>query len=188
MNCQSGSARRAGGLHLPYTELTGSRRRARSIASPIRWPLVLGFVLALAVVPTADGSLTPYRSPGNEVVSLINGRGVAAFSAYGVLHGKLARGRLLVRDLPKGPSTRIKVLGAEHVKRINAQTRVYRGARISFYIARGGWRLRVRGRGIYAIGSVRGKMMLEGAAGKYAIEGSVPVRWPREATVFALGD
>ena len=175
-------------LQLPYTELTGSRPGAGSIAGQMRRPLVLAFALALAVVPSAGAALSHYRSADKDLVLLTGGRGVAAFSARGAIFGKVGRGRLTIADLPRGARTTIKVTGAEHVTRITGRMRVYRGGGMRFRVAGGEWRIRVRGIAIYAAAMVRGTMTLRGTAGKYAIEGSTPRRWPREARRFTVGD
>ena len=154
----------------------------------MRSSFCLAFALTLALAPAADATLLTYRSPSNDLVSLVSGRGLATFSARGAIYGKLGRGRIVVTDFPRGPRTIIKVRGAERVEELNARTKIYRGTLLRLRIERGFWRVRLIGRDIYASAVVSGTMTLKGRAGKYSIDGRPFVTWPRRTREFDLGD
>jgi hypothetical protein len=154
-------------------------------------PLVCGLAIFVCLTSVASApaapSLTRYLAADTDRVELRNGRGVAALTARGAIFGYLGRGSVRIVDLPRGAETQISVDGAEKVDKVNDRTTVYSGRKISFYIERGWWKVRIRGRGIDAGAAVHGRLALKGQAGTYALRDGPFEDWPEQRRVFKLG-
>jgi hypothetical protein len=153
-------------------------------------PAILGLaVVCLTSVASASAapSLGRYLAADTDRVELRNGRGIAAFHARGAMFGFVRRGSVRIVDLRRGAETTVSVDGAESVRRLSDRVTVYRGRRISFYVERGWWKVRLRGRGIDAGAAVHGRLALQGQAGTYALRDGAQQDWPRTRQVFRLG-
>lgn len=154
-------------------------------------PAILGLALFVCLTSVATASAAPqlgrYLASDTDRVELRKGRGIAAFHARGAMFGFLRRGSVRIVDLPRGAETTISVDGAESVRRLSDRITVYRGRRISFYVERGWWKVRIQGRGIGAGAAVHGRLALQGQAGTYALRDGPHQDWPRTRQVFRLG-
>lgn len=154
-------------------------------------PAILGLALfvGLTSIATASAapSLTRYLAGDTDRVELKNGSGVAAFNARGAIFGFVRRGSVRIVDLPRGAKTTISVDGAEVVRQVNDRITVYRGRRISFYVERGWWKVRIAGNDINAGAAVNGLLALKGRAGTYSLRDGPSRDWPRVRQVFRLG-
>jgi hypothetical protein len=141
---------------------------------------------ALASAAAAPAAEVALRTPGAESFSLRNGTGRAIISRRGAILGRIAAGRLVVVDVEPGGAPAVIVRGYESREAPDEQTTVYRGEAMSFRIFGGTWRSRIRGRGIYVSGVVRGWLTLVGTRGTFAI-GDGPYRpWPSTVRTFRL--
>lgn len=148
--------------------------------------LLLALVFGAALAATASADAAVARTPGSESFSLRNGSGTAVIWQRGSLLGRIRRGRLVVIDLPTPGSPTVIVRGHETKRVLNESTTEYRGRDISFRVFGGGWRVRIRGRGIHVSGVARGWLRLGGTSGTFAV-GDAPFRpWPRTPQLFKL--
>jgi hypothetical protein len=136
---------------------------------------------------SAQPSLARYLDDDSDRVELRNGRGLAALTARGGIHGTLGRGTLRIVDLKRGAETQINVYGAEDVKRVNDRVTVYRGRGLDFYVLQGWWKVRIQGRDIDAGAVVHGRLSLRGSAGTYLLRDQSEEDWPTRLRVFQLG-
>jgi hypothetical protein len=148
--------------------------------------LLLALAVATALSAAAPASSAVARTPGSQSFSLRDGSGIAAIWQRGALLGHMRSGRLVVVDLPAPGSPTVIVRGHESKKVLNDATTEYRGRDMSFRIFGGTWRARIRGRGIFVSGVVRGWLRLGGVSGSYAIGDDDYEPWPATPRVFRL--
>ncbi len=179
---------RPSSLHILYGPLIRFARRAPTLPSTrIMRRLVLISVLLLALAPTADAQLSRGLL-GTDGVQLEDGRGFATVvSREGAILGSVGRGRVTIRDFPRGERTSIQVWGCERRRRLGPRTRLCIGRDIRFVVSYGAWRVAMKGRDIDASAVVDGTLTLRGTAGTFSLEGDDPRRWPRSAETFELG-
>jgi len=149
----------------------------------------LAVFVCLTSVASASGAsgLARYLTSDTDRVELENGHGEAAFTARGAMFGYVRRGSVRIVDLRRGPDTAISVDGAENERKINNRITVYRGRRISFYVEKGWWKVRIQGHNIDAGAAVHGRLALKGRSGTFALRDGKPRDWPRHRRVFRLG-
>src|SRR5919109_3548376 len=148
--------------------------------------LTVATAVALAAAPSASAQEIAARTPGAESFSLRNGTGRAVVSQRGAILGRIAAGRLVVVDIEAGGAPTVIVRGYESREVLDARRTAYRGEGMSFRVFGGTWRARIRGRGIYVSGVVRGWLTLIGTRGTFSI-GDGPYRsWPRTLRTFRL--
>ena len=148
--------------------------------------LLLISALALALAPVADAQVV--RAPfGTDGVQLENGRGTATVgSRDGAILGSVGRGRVTIRDFPRGERTSIQVSGCERRRRLGPRTRLCVGRDLRFVVRYGAWRVTMKGRDIDASAVVEGTLTLQGTAGTFSLDGGEPRRWPSSAESFEL--
>jgi hypothetical protein len=152
-----------------------------------RIALLIGMIVAtLAFAPGAHAQvLDRALAADGDRVALIGGRGFAIFrSTNGAILGSLGRGRLVIIDRRR-PSG-VEVTGCETRKRVK-QTLICTGRAISFYIEKGSWVVRIRGRGIEASAVLSGTLTLAGRAGKISLNDGDERNWPRRIRTLRLG-
>ena len=150
-----------------------------------RFFLILAFALAVAPAANAQALRGPFGTDG---MQLEDGRGFATVvSREGAILGSVGRGRITIRDLPRGERTSIQVSGCERRRRLDRRTRVCVGRELRFVVRYGAWRVTMRGRNIDASAVVEGTLALQGTAGTFSLDGGEARRWPRSVESFDLG-
>jgi hypothetical protein len=154
-------------------------------------PAICGLAVFVCLTSVASASaasgLARYLRADTDRVELENGHGLALFTARGAMFGYLGRGSVRITDLRRGRDTVTSVDGAEKVREINDRIKVYSGRKISFYVERGWWKVRIRGHNINAGAAVHGRLALKGRSGTFALRDGAPRDWPRHRRVFRLG-
>jgi hypothetical protein len=154
-------------------------------------PAIFGLAVFVCLTSVASASgasgLARYLASDTDRVELENGHGVATFTARGAMFGYVRRGSVRIVDLRRGRDTVISVDGAERRREISDRVTVYRGRRISFYVERGWWKVRIQGHDIDAGAAVHGRLALKGRSGKFALRDGTSRDWPRQRRVFRLG-
>jgi hypothetical protein len=151
------------------------------------------FVLSLLIataVPTAAQAQDPRVLAGadGESLSLADGRGLAIVTSRdGAMFGNVARGRIVINDLPRGARTTVEVSGCERRRRPNRRIFVCAGSDLGFSVAGGRWRAVISGTGIDASAVLEGALSLKGNRGTYQVGDGRERRWPRRARTLQLG-
>ena len=150
---------------------------------------LLTVLAALVLAPSAHAQFERAVAAGGESLTLANGRGYAAVtSSGGTILGRVAKGRIVVTDYPRGARTKVSFSGCDTKKRISRRTVVCAGSNLSFSVVDGRWRVVLRGRGVNASAVLQGSVTLEGSGGTYAIGDPDNDRsWPRSTRTFRLG-
>lgn len=147
---------------------------------------ILLISIPLVGVATSDAAPVLSKPNGSTYVQLQGGHGFATTRVRGNYFGRVDRGRIIA-------SANVSENGCEKRWRLDSGLRVCRGRDITFGTpvdAR--WRVRLRGRGISAVGFVRGCLRLDGrnsgATGSFKIGGDGGMRpWPRTPSRYRLG-
>ena len=150
--------------------------------------IVLAVALAAVAAPTAGAQTLDRSLEAGGTLSLRDGVGTADVVARGGILGQIARGRVLIRDLPDRVGTDVNVWGADWKRVVDSRTTVYGGTGLRFRALGGAWRVRIVGRGIDASAAGRGEVTLRGARGTFSIDGGSYRSWPEDATTYQFGD
>ncbi|HXV96091.1 MAG TPA: hypothetical protein VD695_06050 [Gaiellaceae bacterium] len=151
--------------------------------------------LALGAAETASAAVpVVLRTPGAELVELLNGNGRAVVARRGSLLLTVGSGRLRLVDLAGAGSPNLNPQCRQRARRVRANAVEIVGTNIRCRIwsgENGGpWQVVIRGRRISASGIVRGSLTLDavnsGPTGQYRIAGESWKRWPRQARTFSL--
>lgn len=145
-------------------------------------------IVALACAPAAAAGIDRELAAGGASLALEDGRGTAVVrSREGSILGSVARGRVRVTDVRRGPRTSIVLSGCKTRRQIDRRTVLCVGRNISFSVLGGAWQVRLAGPGINASAKLKGNVTLQGRAGTYSIRYGADRPWPRQARTFKLG-
>jgi hypothetical protein len=150
---------------------------------------LLTFAMLLALVLPA-ASVARTHAPSDGTLSVKDARGLIVISARGGVIGSFAQGKVTIVDPVQGDGTGPVVSGEEFHKEIDAQTDVYRGAKVRFRIIGGAFKIRVQGRGINLSLVGKGSVTLSGAGtgadGMYSVNGDPYSVFPNFLFSFVL--
>jgi hypothetical protein len=146
--------------------------------------LIVAVAVAASMAGAAHGAVA--KTSGGSYLQLSDGVGFAKVRNRGTFIGRVKRGKIVATG-------NVTVNGCESRGETNDNMTRCRGREITFNTAGADrWRLRLRGRGIFGSGFVRGCLVLDGRdAGdtgtfRRGLDGD-PQPWPRERRRFALG-
>jgi hypothetical protein len=146
--------------------------------------LLVAVAVAASMVGAAHGVVA--KTSGAVYLQLSDGAGLAKVRNRGTFFGQVKRGKIIA-------TSNVNLNGCESKKKIGDHLVRCRGRAITFNTAGADrWRLRLRGRGIYASGFVRGCLVLDGrnsgSTGTFrrGMAGDADP-WPRSRTSYRLG-
>ena len=145
--------------------------RGGSILRPMRKPLVLVALLALAVPLIGSAAV---RS-GEGTLSVDNGRGKVTVQAKGAILGRISSGNVVVYDLTPNDAFEPYVSGDDYVKLVGETGIQYGGRNLRFRLIGGSYRIVVKGTGIDLSVVANGFAILEGDSddpGVYSTDGA----------------
>jgi hypothetical protein len=160
--------------------------------------LIVGAIAVAAVLGRSAGA----AEPNVGVLSVANGRGAVMLDLRGSVLGVLGGGSLRVTDLtPRDRFTPLVTGRKLTQERLGARTVVYRGAALRFRMVGGGYRITIRGWGIFVSAVGRGVVAFDGeprvageSVGVYsfedvdcAIDPTFCIALPEEYERFTLG-
>ena len=145
-------------------------------------------VIAVAVAASAVGAAhaVAAKTEGGVYLQLSDGAGLAKVRNRGNFFGQVKHGKIVA-------TRNVSVNGCESKSETSSNMIRCRGSAITFNtVGADRWRLKLRGRGIYGSGFVRGCLVLDGrnsgSTGTFRRGlGSDPQPWPRSRTRFKLG-
>ena len=145
-------------------------------------------VIAAAVVTSTVGAThgVAAMTDGGVYLQLSDGAGLAKVRNRGNFFGQVKHGKIVA-------TPNVSVNGCESKSETKSNMVRCKGSAITFSTVNAGkWRLKLRGRGIYGSGFVRGCLVLDGrdsgSTGTFRRGlGSDPQPWPRSRTRFKLG-
>jgi hypothetical protein len=160
-----------------------SPRRAIFRVEQMRRFAVLLVAVAASMAGAAHGAAA--KTSGAVSLQLADGAGFAKVRNQGTFIGRVKRGKIVA-------TPNVNLNGCESRSDTNDNMIRCRGREITFNtVGAGRWRLKLRGRGIYGSGFVRGCLVLDGrdtgATGTYQRGGEDPHAWPRLRRRFTLG-
>jgi hypothetical protein len=149
---------------------------------------VAAVFVAVAVAASTAGAVhaAVAKTSGAVYLQLSNGAGLAKVRNQGTFIGQVKRGRIVA-------TPNVSLHGCESKRKVGGNMVRCRGRGITFItVGADTWRLRLRGRGIYGSGFVRGCLVLDGrssgSTGTFRKGmGDEPDPWPRARTPYKLG-
>jgi hypothetical protein len=150
--------------------------------------LVVSTLLAACTVPLAEAA----GSPGDGTLSVKRGRGTVVVKLRGTVIGRVANGRVQVRDFRPFDANDPQ-LTCRHPRYISAAVTLCRGRNIGFRVDDGRFNVNVRGSGIWISAVGRGSVDVDGAGetgvndGVLAIDSGQYQSLPDALTTFVLG-
>jgi hypothetical protein len=146
--------------------------------------------LAAFTVPAALSAATP----DDGTLSVKRGRGALTLKLKGTVIGRVANGRVLVKDFRPFDDNDPHLTGCNRgLRRPSFSVWICRGRRIAFRVDDGRFNVGVRGRGIWISAVGRGPFAVDGAGnlgfadGVMSIDGEPYQSLPDEPTAFFLG-
>jgi hypothetical protein len=148
----------------------------------------LGVLVAVAAAASMAGAAhgAAAKTSGGVYLQFSDGAGLAKVRNQGTFIGRVKRGKIVA-------TRNVSVNGCESRSDTKKNMTRCKGREITFNtVGAGKWRLRLRGRGIYSSGFVRGCLVLDGrdtgSTGTFrrGLDGD-PQPWPRFRRKFTLG-
>jgi hypothetical protein len=146
--------------------------------------LLVAVAVAASMVGAAHAAVA--KTSGAVYLQLSDGAGLAKVRNHGTFIGQVKRGRIVA-------TANVSLNGCESKKMVGGNKVRCRGRSITFNtVGANRWRLRLRGRGIYSSGFVRGCLVLDGrnsgSTGSFRRGmNDSPHAWPRSRTSYRLG-
>jgi hypothetical protein len=144
-------------------------------------------VIAVAIAASAVGAAhaVAAKTEGGVYLQLSDGAGLAKVWNRGNFFGQVKHGKIVA-------TPNVSVNGCESRSETSSNMIRCRGTAITFNtVGAERWRLKLRGRGIYGSGFVRGCLVLDGRnsgdTGSYRRGQGDPKPWPRSRTRYTLG-
>jgi hypothetical protein len=149
--------------------------------------LVLTLLLSALTVPLAVAADTPTDS----TLSVKRGRGVVTLKVTGTVIGRVANGRVQVRDFKPGDGNSPQWSCKRH--RISKQLSYCKGRNLGFRVEDGRFTVSVRGSGIWISAVAHGQVTVDGLGetgvndGVMSIDDAPYQSLPDDLTTFYLG-
>jgi hypothetical protein len=146
--------------------------------------VLLAVAVAASTAGAAHGAVA--KTSGAVYLQLSEGAGLAKIRNRGTLFGQVKRGRIIA-------TRNVSLNGCESKRNVGGNKVRCKGQAITFNtVGADRWRVRLRGRGIYSSGFVRGCLVLNGrdsgSAGTFRRGiGDDADPWPRSRTSYRLG-
>jgi len=123
--------------------------------------LVVLAALVLLALPAGSSARPAANAPGS--LSIRNGRGEVVLQVKGAVIGRVASGKVTLKDSDPYDEQEPEVHGRlKPPKPLSDATTVYQGRQIRFRVMEGSYRLKIEGRGINLSGVGRGWVILDG--------------------------